>query len=478
MASWTTEAWIWFEFAAEWTIRVGALLYIPRKRSPVVARSWLLLFFFFPWLGVISYALVGRVSLPKKRLRLLREFRERMQPVEERLSARGLDFSATIPDRLNAVETLASNLGHLATTSGNAVEVLIDYRGLIARLASDIDAARDHAHLAFYIFTLDETTEPVIRALESAARRGVRCRVLMDDVGSDEWIDDLGARFDASGIEWREMYPVRLWSGRGARVDLRNHRKLAVIDGRVGYTGSQNLMDDVIDDDFRREELMIRVAGPVVLQLQYVFTRDWYAETEQALVHESIFPSPERAGDLVIQALPSGPGCPVESNQRLFVSMLHMAQSRVIITTPYFIPDETFLQAIETAVLKGVDVTLIMAERSDASLVNLAQRSYYGILLASGARVLLYRRGFLHAKHMIVDDDLAVIGTSNIDVRSFALNAELSLLFYGPTMNKVLDTVVSGYTTHCVELTPETWRGRRWGERTAQNIARLFSPLL
>src|SRR5262249_43100295 len=313
---------------------------------------------------------------------------------------------------------------------GNAVELLTDYDGTIARLVQDIDQATDHAHLEFYIFADDRATAPVIAALGRAAGRGVRCRVLADAIGSRPALRPLRPKLMSRGVAVHEMLPVRLVPWKKARLDLRNHRKIAVLDGRVGYTGSQNLVSAEFKKGLTYEDLMARVTGPVVLELQYLFAADWFLETNEVLGGEAEFPGPEIAGDVPAQALPSGPAFPTQNNQRLFVALVHGARKRVVLTTPYFIPDEPFLQATQTAVLRGVEVHLVVSEAGDHPVVSLAQRSYYEELLEAGVQIHPYRTNFLHAKHVSIDDSVALIGTSNLDIRSFVLNAEVMLVIY------------------------------------------------
>jgi cardiolipin synthase A/B len=223
---------------------------------------------------------------------------------------------------------------------------------------------------------------------------------------------------------------------------------------------------------------MARVTGPVVLDLQYVFAADWYLETNEVLDGDSEFPSPEIAGAVPAQALPSGPDFPNQNNQRLIVALIHGARKQVVLTTPYFIPDEPVLQAMQTAALRGVDVHLVVSEKGDNRFVLLAQESYYEELLEAGVHIHLYRQNFLHAKHLSVDGAVAMIGTSNLDIRSFALNAEVMLMIYDAGVVADLAAEQERCFANCCLLTPATWRQRSLKRRLAQNLSRLLSPLL
>jgi cardiolipin synthase A/B len=272
--------------------------------------------------------------------------------------------------------------------------------------------------------------------------------------------------------------------------DLTEHTFLEKVRARVygilaGYrdqndhdTGSQNLVTAEFKKGLAYEDLMIRVTGPVVLELQYLFAADWFLETNEVLDGENEFPAPEIAGAVPAQALPSGPAFPTQNNQRLFVALVHGALKKVVLTTPYFIPDEPLLQAMQTASLRGVEVHLVVSEMGDHPIVSLAQESYYEELLEAGIRIHPYRTNFLHAKHLSIDNAVAVIGSSNLDIRSFALNAEVMLMLYDSDVVSRLAAEQERYYANAELLTLATWEQRSFGRKLAENLARLLSPLL
>jgi cardiolipin synthase len=223
---------------------------------------------------------------------------------------------------------------------------------------------------------------------------------------------------------------------------------------------------------------MVRITGPVVLEYQYIFAADWFLETGEALDCASEFPDPQIAGHVPAQALPSGPTYPHQNNQRLFVTLVHGARQRVVLTTPYFVPDEPLLQAMQTAALRGVDVHLVVSEKGDNSVVMRAQESYYEELLEAGVHIHLYQSAFLHAKHLSIDETVAVIGTSNLDIRSFVLNAEVMLMIYDADVTARLAHEQRRYFTNSRLLTVESWEQRSFVTKVTQNLARLLSPLL
>jgi len=472
----TLLAWIFF--VSEWAIRLTMLVVVPFRRAPAAAKGWLLLIFFEPWIGLLLYGLIGRAKLPRRQRMKLAELPQAMATVVERFANHPNIFHPDVDPALSPAVTLAENLGGSPILGGNSIELLVDYDDTIARLVADIDRAENHVHLLFYIFADDDTTASVIDALGRATQRGVTCRVLADAIGSRAALRTLHPKLTALGVALHAMLPVSLLPWKKARLDLRNHRKIAVIDGHVGYTGSQNLVAAGFNQGIKYEDLMVRTLGPVVLELQYIFASDWFLETGEILDGESEFACPAMAGEVPAQALPSGPAFPTQNNQRLFVALIHGARRQVVLTTPYFIPDEPLLQAMQTAAQRGVDVHLVVSEKGDNRFVMLAQESYYQELLEAGVRIHIYQENFLHAKHLSIDDSVAMIGTSNLDIRSFALNAEVMLMIYDSDTVTRLAAEQRRYFDNSRLLNVEEWQQRTYTLQVFQNVARLLSPLL
>jgi cardiolipin synthase len=455
------------------------LVVVPFRRTPEAAKGWLLAVFFLPWPALLVYWFIGRPTMPAWRAARFARLPEIFTPVRRRLLDLPQMAAPELAPGMQHAATLISSLGHLRPLGGNAIQLLPDYNQSVDQLVSDIDQARHHVHLLYYIFADDATGMKVVDALARAARRGVVCRVLVDALGTRRWRKSLCRKLAAAGAEARHILPVFWLRRHSARADLRNHRKIAVIDGRVGFTGSQNLVDAAFKPGITYQEMVVRVTGPVVLQLQAAFAADWFLETEETLDSPEIFPPPTREdGATVAQVLPSGPDYPTTNVQRFIVAMIHAARERVVITTPYFIPDDALVQALQTAALRGVQVHLIVSQLADQFLVSLAQRSYYTDLLRNGIQIHLFQEKFLHAKHTSIDGSLALIGSSNMDIRSFVLNAEVSLAIYDPEVVARLRAEQERTLANSKPLVLDEWVRRSLGAKVAENLARLVSPLL
>jgi len=468
-------SWSLLYLASEWSVRFIMLAYVPQRRSTAASRSWLLLIFLLPWPGLALYAIFGRIYLPKQRIERQKQASLLIREVQKQI---GPMATSNLPLRLASIVRFAQNLGDFEVSAGNSIELLTDYDGTIGRLVADIEAATHHVHLLFYIIAPDATGRRVADALLRAVRRGVKCRVFMDAVGAKKALRELAPELRAAGMEVCSMMPGGLFRRNASRFDLRNHRKIAVIDGRIGYTGSQNIVDPGFVKDFPNEELMVRLTGPVAAQLQAVFLEDHYLETGGIPQEPELLPELSATGSTAAHLVPSGPGYQRENGQELIVALLYEARERVVITTPYFIPDEPFLQAIRSATMRGVEVHLVVSKHANQPVSQLAQRAYYEDLLRSGVRIHLYKPHFLHAKHISIDDEIALIGSTNMDIRSFALNAEINLLVYDAEVVRELWKVQERYFANSDLLSTEEWMQRSAGAKIVENMARLADSLL
>jgi cardiolipin synthase len=459
-------------YAAEWIIRLTMLAVVPLRRSPAAAASWLLLIFFLPIPGLILFLAIGSPRFPHWRAARF----ERLKPHVADVAARMRQAAPAAAEGMaRDIVALADRLGRLPATSGNAVELIDDYDAAIGRLVADIDGARRHVRLLAYIFADDATAAKVIDALGRAVDRGVACHVLVDPVGSHRWIKGTLRALEARGVQVRAVLPFRLWRER-TRRDMRNHRKLFIVDGAIGYAGSQN----IVARDFRpgvvNRELVARVTGPAVAAMSAIFVSDWYLETEELL--DDAIAVPPRAGASTVQLLPSGADYPLEGFQALMTWQVAAARREIVIVTPYLVPDEGLLGALKTAVLRGVAVHVVVSAVVDQWLVSLAQSSYYDELLSGGVRIHRYRDYLLHAKAVRIDDTLGIVGSSNVDIRSFRLNEEVSLLLLDHDAILALRRIQDAYLAASDEIALAAWRARSGARKLMENGARLVSPLL
>lgn len=466
-------------------LSVTAILVISARRRPTTAIAWALMIIFVPYLGALAFFLVGFSRLPRRR-------REKQREVSQAILERteGLDrvgHRDEWPAWLGSAVRLNEQLGALPMVGGTRADLIDDYDASIAAMVADIDTAERYVHVEFYILALDATTEPFFAALERATARGVTVRVLSDHlmaVLSSARKETLG-RLAAMGAEWHGMLPLRPLKGQWQRPDLRNHRKLVVVDGRVGHTGSQNMIaahygkKKAIRRGLRWKEVMVRLEGPVVRELDAVFVTDWFSETDELLpLDTSTVVLPDDPALLDAQVLPSGPSFENDNNLKLYTTLIHKAEKQVSITSPYFVPDESIQLAIITAASRGLTVELYVSEIGDQFFVYHAQRSYYEDLLRAGVRIYLYRAPtVLHSKHFTIDDDVAIVGSSNMDIRSFSLNMEVSVMVHGADFVRRMRAIEASYRAASRELTLDEWVRRPWGEKARDSLARLTSSL-
>jgi cardiolipin synthase len=477
--------WVLTILVIDIVIRVAAIIVVPRNRRPTAAMAWLLAIYFIPIIGVFLFLLIGNPRLPRKR----RRKQERINDYIHDTSA-SLDFGTLRPHApawFQSLVTLNRNLGAMPLAGDNAAHLIPDYQTSLDAMADAIRKAKRFVHVEFYILQSDSSTDNFFRALEEVAARGVTVRVLLDhwaNRGKPFYRKTL-RRLTAMGAQWHLMLPVQPLKGKYQRPDLRNHRKLLVVDGLVGFTGSQNVTDSTynLKKNIKRGlhwvDLMARIEGPVVASINAVFLSDWYSETDEVLTEQiDLFDVTAGPGDLDCQIVPSGPGFEFQNNLKLFAGLLYAAQRRIIVVSPYFVPDEAMLLAITTACQRGIHVELFVSEEGDQAIVYHAQRSYYEALLRAGVKIWMYKKPFiLHTKSLTIDDEVAIIGSSNMDMRSFGLNMEISMLVRGEEFVDEMRGVEDMYRSLSRELTLEEWEKQPLRSTVLDNLARLTSAL-
>lgn len=477
--------WVVLVFIVDIVIRVTAIIVVPRNRRPTAAMAWLLAIYFIPIIGVFLFLLIGNPRLPRKR----RRKQERINDYIHDTSA-SLDFGTLrphAPSWFTSLVTLNRNLGAMPLAGDNAAHLIPEYQESLDAMADAIREAERFVHVEFYILQADAATDNFFRALEEVAARGVTVRVLLDhwaNRGKPFYKRTL-KRLTGMGAQWHLMLPVQPLRGKYQRPDLRNHRKLLVVDGRVAFTGSQNVTASTynlrknIKRGLHWVDLMARIEGPVVASVNAVFLSDWYSETDEVLTEQiDLFDVTSGPGDLDCQIIPSGPGFEFQNNLKLFAGLLYAAQRKIIVVSPYFVPDEAMLLAITTACQRGIHVELFVSEEGDQAMVYHAQRSYYEALLRAGVKIWMYKKPFiLHTKSLTIDDEVAIVGSSNMDMRSFGLNMEISMLVRGEEFVRQMRIVEDMYRSLSRELTLEEWEKQPLRSTVLDNLARLTSAL-
>ena len=474
---------------------VATLRILYKQRNIGSAFAWLLIIFVFPFLGVGLYFLVGEPRLGTIRAKRTSEMNRFYSEVSERyLTDVHLAIRDTVSPHYRGISQISANVTGLYATKHNDMSLLHTTDSILEAMLYDISQASETCVLAFYIIDPQGRIETLLEAVEAASLRGVNCIVMADAVGSESFFKSIWPkRLQAAGIKVQKALPVGIWRTLFTRSDLRNHRKILIIDKKIGYTGSFNLVDPRY---FKQDagvgewvDVMMRTTGPLVLEMAAVFYADLAVEDERNLGEVQKYLTgfaeqipailPERiTGNIVAQVIPSAPNQSERVIYDTIISAIHAAERRLLITTPYFVPDEPLLQALATAARRGVDVILILPAKVDSLMVRYASRAYYPLLLEAGVNIALYEGGLLHAKTLTVDEDYALFGTVNMDMRSFFLNLEISLAIYDREVTAKIAALQLGYLNDSQPISVKAWqqRAKWWG--LVENTVRLMSPLL
>jgi cardiolipin synthase len=468
-------------------ITIVVSIRVIKVRLPVATSlAWLILVFFLPLVGAIAYLVLGEKRLGQKFTYRSRAIRASYDSWLKELPPEVQSDPQRLSPQARSLSRLAATTASIPALSGNRLQLLDAAEPILRALISDIDGAKRFCHLEFYIWNEGGLADELAAALLRAAERGVICCVLLDAIGSARFLKGrLLEQLKAAGIEVAAALPVSSVSVFRVRPDLRLHRKIVVIDDAIGYTGSFNLVDPRF---FKQEagvgewvDAMVRIEGPVVRALNALFKWDWEVETGRDLDAQAGIVNPFtdfRAGEADVQVIPSGPGKTGNNIYQILLMAIYSARSEVVITTPYFVPDEAVSTALLTAAERGVQVTVIVPQRNDSRLVHYTCRSYFDDMLAAGIRIFGFKGGLLHTKSVVVDRQVALFGSVNLDVRSFWLDFEVTLGVYDPDFAQRLLDLQDKYIQNATALDLQGWKQRSGRERFIENLARLASPLL
>jgi len=482
---------------ADLALRIGlSLRVIMRKRPYPITLAWLVVILLVPFAGGFFYLLFGENRISDKRTTRVQSsyghYQHWLQSLRDRAPVEWQDLNP----ECGPLHQLADCLVGIPALAGNSLDLIDDPEYIIRAIIKDIDNAQSTCHLQFYIWQPGGTVDEVTQALSRAAARGVSCRVLVDAIGSRDFLKSQAVReMKGAGIKVQESLPAGIFTALFARIDIRNHRKMVIIDGNIAYTGSQNMVDPQV---FKQEagvgkwiDLMVRIQGPVVESLAGTFVNDWFLDADirhfrPRSIQEDIetvrriadiHPSP-RAGSAAVQLVPSGPGLSQDAIHSLLLTTIYAARRELVLTTPYFIPDEPLLAALKAAAQRGVDVRIIIPSRNDSLLVAYASRARFEELACAGVTILLFAGGLLHSKTITVDRDFALVGSVNLDMRSFWLNFETTLFIYNKDFTCRLRVLQQAYEEQSLRLDIEKLQGRSRIERFKENLALLIGPLL
>ena len=466
-------------------LAVIARILLRPHRDPASRIAWVVVVGALPLLGMFAYLLLGEVSIGRRRVARLHTVLGRMPSFPCHPALDAADVAAAIPECYRHLFRLGRSISGFDPVGGNSARLMPDSNAMIDTMVTDIDTAKDHVHLLFYIWLPDHNGCKVVEALKRAAARGVTCRVMADDLGSRTIIRSEHWRaMRAAGVRVAAGLPIgnpflRPFHG---RIDLRNHRKIVVIDDRITYCGSQNCADPEFLVKAKYApwvDAVMRFEGPIARQNQFLFASDWMTYVDEDLDDILGKPLPlPMTGGVTAQVVGTGPTVRYSAMPELFETLMFTARREVIVTTPYYVPDDALQNALCTTAFRGVDTVIVFPARNDSWIVGAASRSYYDDLLAAGVKIYEYRGGLLHTKSLTLDGEVTLIGSANMDRRSFELNYENNILFHDPTLSRAMRERQQDYITRSHPVTKEAVAAWPMSRRLWNNLIATLGPVL
>jgi cardiolipin synthase A/B len=448
------------------------------NRNPVKSISWVLVLIFLPLIGMWLYLLLGQ-DYRKKKIISKKSIRSVIDRPVASFDLHKLDTSMMSANQLNLVKLLYKN-SEAAGYADNKIDIYINGKDTFAALFDAIENAKDHIHIQFFIFDDDRISNQLRELLIRKANEGVRVRLIYDYWGSLNLSKKYLKSLRDAGIYFQPFLPFRWQISRSNKINYRNHRKLVVIDGKIGFTGGLNVADRYVYGNKlgNWRDTFVRFEGAAVHGLQLLFMVDWYFVDRKLIEGPEYFPEPAKFGSNLVQLVSSGPDTDWEAIMQGIASALMSATKYIYIHTPYFMPNEVIANSLEIAALSGVDVRLMIPVRSDSRLSDASTSSYLGKAMEAGVRIFSYKEGFLHSKAIVIDDFISIVGSTNIDERSFDQNFEANAFIYDLVTGIKLKQHFLKDEENCVELTLQVWNNRRRRQKLKESFARLFSPLM
>lgn len=469
--------WVWWTLNVLYALSILGVIavVVSENRNPVKSLAWVTVLLVVPVVGLVLYVFFGR-NIQNKRI-ISRKNRRKLR----RLGAGGnIDPRRLhLPEKVVPLVSLAYSLCGTGYHEGNSVEVFDNGRDKFDALLRDIAGARRFINMQYYIIADDEIGTRVMEALIERARAGVKVRIIYDHVGSFKLKKKSLRRLREAGIEAYPFFKV-VFPPFGTRINWRNHRKIVVIDGETGYIGGMNVADRYLTGGklfTTWRDLHLRIQGPAVGALQQSFAVDWNF-MGQPLLEDVAGGEPVTENSVGMQLVTGGPTTQWLNMTLLFQQAISSAQKCVYIQTPYFLPSEGLLHALQGAALSKVDVRVMLPMRSDSDMLRWASNSYIQECLRAGIKIYLYEKGMLHSKAIIVDDEFVTIGSTNFDFRSFEHNFEANMLLYSKDFNARIKELFLRDQRDCHRMTSAEWRRRPWRVKAIESVMRLFSPIL
>jgi len=466
-------------------LAVIARILLRPHRDPASRIAWVVVVGVLPLLGMFAYLLLGAVNIGRRRVARLRTVLGRMPPFPCNPAGSAAAPAAAIPERYRHLFQLGRSISGFDPVGGNSARLMPNSNGMIDAMVADIDAAKDHVHVLFYIWLPDHNGLKVVEALKHAAARGVTCRAMADDLGSRAIIrSEHWQAMRAAGVRMAAGLPIGhlLLRPLHGRIDLRNHRKIVVIDDCSTYCGSQNCADPEFLVKAKYApwvDAVMRFEGPIAKQNQFLFASDWMTYVDEDLDDILCKPLPlPMPGGVPAQVIGTGPTVRYSAMPEMFEPLMFAARREVVVTTPYYEPDESLQNALCTTAYRGVDTTIVFSARNDSWIVGAASRSYYAELLAAGVKVFEYEGGLLHTKSLTLDGEVTLIGSANMDRRSFELNYENNILFHDSALTGVIRERQQDYIARSHPVTKEAVAAWPMSRRLWNNLIATLGPVL
>lgn len=462
---------------------MAELVILLESRNPEKTASWLAIFAILPFLGGILYSLFGCSPRKAKLFRLKHlpdsHLSQLSNHQKEVFSSEDIFFQEKSSSSKRLARLLLQS-SFAPLSRNNRITVLTNGEEKFRALFRDLELAKDHIHIEYYIFRADAIGKEMQTLLIHKSRSGVKVRMIFDGLGSRHLPKSFLQALTDAGVEIGWFFPLRFPQLIGT-LNYRNHRKLVIIDGKTGYLGGINVGDEYLSRDpkfgFWRDT-HLRLEGESVKTMQVTFLDDWYFITQKEISDESYYPHLEPIGETLLQVIAGGPDSKQESMKELFFTILATAQKEILLTSPYFIPDESMIMALKSAALSGLKVKVLVQGKPDHKIPYFASSSYFEDLLNAGVEIFRYQKGILHSKVLTVDEQICIVGSANFDIRSFQLDFELSALIYSSELAERLNRDFNQDLKDSIQVNREEQVNRPLGQKMKEANARLFSPLL